>query len=321
MLLTLTLLFLHFTTTGCSRRATGVAADFQGLRYFGYYADAFAGMTPITPEVLGHINVSWIGGDAADPASIVAALDYTKNHDLKAAISMPPSIFFDGNLTLAEHYQENWNTFAEQIQPYLENILFLYPVEEPFSQGNVAYGVPAAVMKNQLETVASVIKATFPSITLALTYSFVDFAPRNSAFADLPNPLPAGFDWFGFDCYGSWYSCGNQIVFQTVHSIPWYVNQIKSRLSAEQKIFLFADGFVSEANPPSPAHDLLEAGLRLELAERYYQLAASDSAVIGLFGFLFQDDYIEGSERFLGIRHWPELQKKYRQIGMTITGK
>ncbi len=68
-------------------------------------------------------------------------------------------------------------------------------------------------------------------------------------------------------------------------------------------------------------HDPAQASLRVGRADKYLQLAYSEAAVVGLFAFLYQDDYVEESKRFLGVRHWPALQQRYREIGAAISGK
>jgi hypothetical protein len=56
-------------------------------------------------------------------------------------------------------------------------------------------------------------------------------------------------------------------------------------------------------------------------ASQYRQLALSEPAIVGLFAFLYQDDYTEESQRFLGVRHWPRLRDAYESLGTFITGK
>jgi hypothetical protein len=287
--------------------------------YFGYYADAFTWLTSVTAEILEHANISWVSSDLANVSSFLANLQYAQDHGLKVALATPQDIFFDENLTLTTHYQDNWNYFASSVTPYLDSIAFIYPIDEPYSVAKVK-SISAAEMKSRLETVSSLIKSTFPSKPVAFTFSAIDFDIQNSAFSDLEDPIPANYDWFGFDCYGSWEDCGEK-TFNVSHSIPWYINQIKSKLDENQKVFLFSDAFVKEADPADPDADAAEALLRLGRADKYYQLALSESSIVGMFPFLYQDDYTENSELFLGVRHWPILQSKYQEIGRTITGK
>lgn len=287
--------------------------------YFGYYGDAFSWLTPSTSEVLGHVNLSWVSSGMADLSNLLQALEYAQQAGLKVALAVPQDLFFRDDLVLANRYLEKWALFAEQIRPYIDQIAFIYPIDEPYSQAKVA-GINPGVMKRRLELVGSVIKATFPDKPLAFSFSAIDFDIQDSAFASLANPIPVGYDWFGFDCYGSWESCGEPL-YRSVHPIPWYINQIKARLSPSQRVFLFPDAFVQQSNPVDAGIDEIAGSKRLRLAEKYVQLALSEPAVVGVFPFLYQDDYVEGSVRFLGVRHWPMLKLKYEVIGKAIAGK
>lgn len=287
--------------------------------YFGYYADAFSWLTRITPEVASHVNVSWVSSDLAGLADLLANLQQAHALGIKTALAVPVDVFFTTDLDLAPDHEQRWNDFADQIRPHIDDVAFLYPIDEPYSQAKTL-GIPAATMLARLQAVGTLMKATFPTVPLAFTFSAIDFDTQDSAFADLVNPLPSQYDFFGFDCYGSWEACG-EASFRAVHAIPWYVDRLKEQLGTDQRLFLFSDAFVVEAMPGDPALDAEQARLRTWRAEQYRQLALSDASIIGLFAFLYQDDYVEGAQRFLGVRHWPELQARYISIGRFITGK
>ena len=287
--------------------------------YFGYYGDAFTWLTNVTAEVAGYVNVSWVSSDLAGLNGLLGNLDQARNRGLKTAVAIPADVFFSADLTLAPEYEANWRRFADAIRPHIDNVAFLYPIDEPYSQAKIV-GMPAADMKARLELVGSIVKQSFPAVPTAFTFSAIDFDTQDSAFANLENPLPAHYDWFGFDCYGSWERCGEPD-FRSVHAIPWYLERIKQKLSADQRVFLFADTFVRQAVPGNPAADAEQAQLRLRMAEQFNQLALSDTSLVGLFGFLYQDDYVEGSQRFLGAKHWPALRDRYETMGLFITGK
>ncbi len=89
-------------------------------------------------------------------------------------------------------------------------------------------------------------------------------------------------------------------------------------MRGDQHIFLFADAFVRASNPANPAADATEAARRVDMAPKYAQLAFSDSAIVGLFAFICQDDYDEFGTRFLGARHWQELRNRHAEIGSLI---
>ncbi len=92
-------------------------------------------------------------------------------------------------------------------------------------------------------------------------------------------------------------------------------------LNPSQRIFLFPDAFVQESNPVDPAIDEVAGSKPLGLAGKYLQLALSEPAVLGVFPFLYKDDYVEDSVQFLGLRHWPMLKLSYEVFGKAISGK
>lgn len=287
--------------------------------YFGYYADAFSWLTNVTALVAGHSNTSWVSSDFASLGTLQANLEAARQNGLSVALALPADTFFDATLALDPAYPMRWQAVAAVIEPYLGNIAFIYPIDEPYSQAKVI-GTPAPVMKARLETVADAIKGRFPDKPLAFTFSAIDFDTQDSAFADIDDPLPVNFDYFGFDCYGSWDQCGEPS-YRSVHPIPWYVARLKDKLRSHQRLFLFSDAFVRQAVPNNPSDDAAQAELRLLRASQYRQLALSDPTIVGLFAFLYQDDYTEESRRFLGVSHWPRLRDAYGSLGSFITGK
>jgi hypothetical protein len=56
-------------------------------------------------------------------------------------------------------------------------------------------------------------------------------------------------------------------------------------------------------------------------ADRYVDLVLNVPEVSGLFVFLYQDDYVEGTEGFLGVAHWPALASKWRTTGLALTAR
>ncbi|MSR06459.1 MAG: hypothetical protein EXR93_05235 [Gemmatimonadetes bacterium] len=300
-----------------SARSPVVAAHLPA--YFGYYGDGFTWLSSTTAEVAGHVNVSWVSSDIANTPALLAKVADAHRLGLKVALAIPADVFWAADMTLATDYAGKWKTFADQVRPNISDVAFLYAVDEPYLQAKGAK-TSAADMKVRLETVSLLIKQTFPGVPVAFTFTAMDFEPRKSAFADLDNPLPANYDYFGFDCYGSWDRCGRK---QSAHPIPWFVDQIKAKLSANQKIFIFADAFVRQGRGrrANAGQDTVEAVLRVARADQYYQLVLSDSSIVGLFPFLYQDDYVEAGQRFFGVKHWPALQARYVEIGRQITGK
>ena len=288
-------------------------------KWFGYYGDLFSWLTDSQSEVADHVNISWVGTGLADVATLPARIRTAGERGLRVALAVPQDLFFTGGMKLRSDYRSRWKSLAADIAPLIGNVAMILPVDEPYSQAKIQ-GVSASAMKTRLEAIGSLIKGSFPGVPIAFTLSSIDFDTQQSAFADLGNPIPAQFDWIGFDCYGSWGDCGEPS-FRAVHSIPWYFDRIEGKLARHQKIFLFADGFLRATEPADADRDAAQAAQRVNRADQFLALALSEPRIVGLFVFLYQDDYVEESRRFLGVRHWPALQQKFRGIGRMITGK
>lgn len=311
------------TTASASTAAWGkieiLALATNMPRFFGYYGDAFSWLTPASQEIAGHANISWVGTGIEDLPEMPVRIQAARALGLRVALAIPQELFFATDLTLHPGYARDWQQLAARVAPYIDSVSMILPIDEPYSQAKIL-GIQPAMMKERLSLVGASIKEIFPSVPLGLTYSSIDFDTQQSAFSDLATPTPSQFDWVGFDCYGSWDSCGEP-AFRAVHPIPWYFDRIRERLTTGQKIFLFADGFVPQSPQDDGAGLQMKADRLLNRADQYLQLALSRTEVIGLFVFLYQDDYVEENRRFLGVRHWLPLQRRYAAIGREITSR
>lgn len=252
--------------------------------YFGYYASAFDGVGSgnNTAEIADHGNLTWISGGYVPKLAQAASLN------MYAVLSIT-HLFFTGSsgqigLLSDQEMVSNWNAFAAEVAPYVNNIAAFYPLDEPY-----IHGVPQAVMKQKLAQIATMIHATFPSKAVAVIFD------ANVAHFD----IPAGFNWVAFDCYGSWDACqGN--------SIRTYHQALKSRLSPGQKMFLVPDSYLF-GNPPS---NFLEEDV-VGRANHYADLAFSDPDVIAITPFLY--DSVNGA--------LPIIRAGFVDIGKAITGR
>lgn len=297
-------------------RVESVAQGRHRPRWFGYYADAFAWTTPATAAVRDHVNLSWISASADEPAYFAARLQAARDAGLQAAVALPEELFFANDLTLRADGAQRWAPIADALRPHVDAIAFVSPIDEPYSLGRLL-GVPSSVMLARLEAVASMIRADFPGMPLAFSFSSLDFDGPGAAFEDLPDPLPDGYALFGFDCYGSWDACGDP-AHGVPRTIPWYVRRIGSALGPGQQMFLFADAFLRQPVGGAPV-DPAAARRLMAAADRYLELALNDTNLAGLFVFLYQDDYVEAGDRFLGVVHWPELADAWRAAGTALT--
>lgn len=288
-------------------------------QYFGYYGDAFPWLTRATEEIAGHSNISWVSCEFGCPQEIVEGIRRAAANGMKAAVAIHESVHFDTEYRLRPDHAQQWAAFAAAIRPYAEHIAFIYPSDEPFAQARAA-GHSAAAVKRDLETLGALIKQTFPNIPLAFTYSHGDVAGRDGVFSQLADPIPRYFDWFGFSCYGSFERCGDESI-GSAQSVPEHIRLLRSKLRDDQKIFLFPDSFVRAAIPANPVADAAEAERRVHMAPKFAQLAFSNSAIVGVFPFLYQDDYIEWGQPFLGTRFWPALREAHAEIGRKVVSQ
>jgi hypothetical protein len=270
------------------------------LRYFGYYASALRDIGIYTSEVADHSNVTWIAGDVL--ASHYSSLK--EAHDLNmGAVLDVFFVFFNDDYTLRSDYQTNWNSYADSIQPYVDNIVAFCPMDEPFWNGR---NRSRADLQRDLETVIRTMKQRFPGKPAATIFAYPTVLDTNNFV------IPTGYDWVGFDCYpqaaGSFDNCAGQ-------PISWYVNTIKSRLNSNQRMIMVPEGVYFGTDYSSAL------ALQPELvnrADRYYALAQADPVFIGMFTFIYQSQQSEIGNWY-GTRDLPSLKEKYRQIGLSIT--
>lgn len=240
-----------------------------GLKYYGYFASAMDGVGTgdYTNQIADHANVSWIQGNE------ITKLQDASARNMKGIISLFWYLFkFDENdkPVLHERYRENWAALAAKIRPYINDIAAFYPIDEPY--WNDKTKTCPMEIRPSIETVISMIKADFPATPVAVLFAVP------CVTSDLI--IPIGYDWVGFDCYGSFVGCGGP-----GQSVPWYATTLLSRMDPNQKMILAPDGTYSDTCP-SPLYQN-ELALR---AEQYYSLALSEPRVIGMFTFLYQSD-------------------------------
>jgi hypothetical protein len=280
------------------------------VRRFGYFASAFI-YGDHTPAIAPHSNVTWASKsgwisastEPTNPAGDIARLESAKANDTKAILSIP-GVFLDKNLRLRPDYAANWRQYSAAIAPYVQHVAAFYPLDEPYMVGE-KYGITLAEMQKALETINASIESTFPGVPIAVIF--------NGAEITSTLVIPKGYDWIGFDCYGSFDDCKG-------HPIPWYVSTLKSRMTAGQRLFLVPDGSI-----PTPKDTLPSLQQQLDLVtriDRYYDLARRDSRVIGMFPFLWQRLVgPAGQWDWAGTSEMPIVKEKYQSIGRCITEK
>ncbi|MBU2109537.1 hypothetical protein KKB71_01080 [Patescibacteria group bacterium] len=262
------------------------------LKYFGFYS---------TPEYWGESkdfsNVVFMpAGNIIDVFKLWIAAIYNQ----KVIISVD-SIFLEYNpdmekkISLRIDYRERWDKYARIIAPYARYIAAFYSIDEPYLNGE-NMGLSREEVKNLCEAINIEIKAKFPNIPIVVVFA--------AAAVDETLEIPSGYDWVGFDYYG------------TFDPILPIFNILKNKLLDGQKIILVADGVAFGTTPPS----LEEQEAWVVRAQQYYELASSDPVVVAMIPFLWPS--IQGPNEYLiGTRDMELVKEKYIRIGTEITRK
>ena len=211
-------------------------------------------------------------------------------------------VFFDAAARLLPESEltASWQAYAEKIAPFVADgtIIALTPLDEPFAVARYYAGMPASVMKAQLETAATLIKKDFPNLPIAL---------NESAYAlDDSFEIPQGYDWIGFDCYGSLESCGIQST----------VDLLKKKMTStgKQRLFLIPDGVIFSSIPADSNEE--DRSSRLD---EYVKIAVNEPSIIGLFPFIWQS-FAEGETTIRGVSDMAEsVRQHFADVGRCIS--
>ncbi|MCB0386425.1 MAG: hypothetical protein KDD43_13615, partial [Bdellovibrionales bacterium] len=128
-------------------------------------------------------------------SAFVSKLRYAQRLRKQVVLTMS-AIFFglDQNklgerLVLRTDYNFRWNQFSRLVRPYIGSIVAFRPTDEPYWRGR-NQGLTNSQVKMALDTVARVVKKSFPTKPLFLIHNSVEL---NSQF--LPLEL---YEWIGF---------------------------------------------------------------------------------------------------------------------------
>jgi len=192
---------------------------------------------------------------------------------------------------LYPNFQARWNSFKTTNLSILDSskIAAFYVADEPVWNG---------ISFSELDTVCQMIKNDFPNIPIM----FVEGYPVLSSLV-----IPTSVDWVGFDRY--------EIFDPTTSSI--YLNDLDTlkskRSTPNQKIFLIID---DQWLPFYSVAGFSPDTIRF-MVQNYYNLAASDTSVIGLIGYLWAGGLDDPGQ--LGVRDMPQsVIDKNVEIGMMI---
>ncbi len=294
------MLFILFVLVGASS-ASNVSRENLS---FGYCAGAVAhmGKGNYIEEIADHNNTAWVRGPAdMDHPDVYDKMAQAKRHGMKLLIDISAVLFSD-QFRLLPDYQARWDTYAERVRPYIDNVAAFYPLDEPYLWSKRGY-LTEKEMKAQLDLIGPMIHKTFPAAKVAMVFTARDLYQKN------PDIFPISFDWFGFDCFGSWNNCqGNPI--------PFYFDRIKAQLKRDQKIILIPDATIMHYDS-APVSEIEQKQL-IDRLDQYWDMAKKDPIVVGFYPFLFQSYIEEGYKYFNGVETMPLVLDRMRVISKEV---
>ncbi len=197
----------------------------------------------------------------------------------------------DGTLYLRSDYQSRWNTFTSTNNSVLfpDSVAAFYLIDEPVHNG---------LSFEDLQTVSDLVKSDYPAIPTLIIEAWPDVDSLH---------IPLSIDWCGFDKYGV-YDPNTDSEYQQL------LATLKSKRSdPNQRIVIIMDAqFLPDYYGLGWTPDTMKT-----VAANYYNLAASDSDVIAMVGYLWPGGLDTPAQ--LGARELPQtVQDEYVRIGQLI---
>ena len=276
------------------------------LKYFGYaLVDAHwddphdkTTTTNYITEVGGFSNIAQLGVfNYTD--NIIARTNLMNSNCVKPLLSIQSICYYEvdklapsgHHFKLYPDFKARWDVFKGSNLSILNSskVAAFYVADEPVWNG---------ITFSELDAVCKMIKSDFPNIPIM----FVEGYPVLNSLI-----VPTSVDWVGFDRYEVFDPTTSSIFLDDL-------NILKSKLStSKQRIFLTID------DQWLPFYGL--AGFSPDtirfMVQNYYNLAASDTLVIGLIGYLWAGGLDDPGQ--LGVRDMPQsVIDKNVEIGMMI---
>lgn len=196
---------------------------------------------------------------------------------------------------LKSNYLEIWNAYAEQLEPYIDDIYGFYPVDEPFWASKLTV--------QEQDALNAAIKASFPNKPIMTTFARPTI--EDSSFV-----VPSTYDYVGYDnYYGS-----------SFDSDAYYYEVLKGKLSAGQKIFLVGDAFVPDFSVTQADQEL-----RADKIHLAYQLATTPGEpIVGILSYVWHSFSVNwpgtGEPYYIGLRDMPIAKEQFVLVGQTVLG-
>lgn len=269
---------------------------------FGYYASALDGLGDFTDEIKDHSNIVNIG--SYDINWSVDHIKMAKKKKIKVLLNVF-HIFYDyQSYRLRPDYKARWADAVTKLQPYSDNIVAFYPIDEPDLVA-ISQNISQDDMRKSMELVATEIKMNYPKIPIAVIFGF------GSITNDFV--LAKNFDWFGFDCYDGFEKCGplGRSITKVHNLLRQKIVTLNNSDNGLRKIILV---------PPSSFNKAIQADENaiVDLLKKYYELAWNDQMVVGIIPFIWQT-LNEGTQTWVGTRELIKVQTYTKKILNSFT--
>lgn len=244
--------------------------------YFGYFAIVNESQD-LQSEVSNHENVVWIH-NSSNLSQMTNSINNATQNGKKVIVSLT-TLFQKGNGDFNPNWSNNWSSWVNALSPYSNDIIALYPMDEPSSD---------RVSVANATTMVNAIRSAFPSIPVATIYG----QSANSSNQHL-------FDWIGIDCYSNGlFKCSGKDYTQAYSTM-------RQIMTPNQRIVI-----VPQVSLPTNKDGCCINDLKKE-AKRFHAMAYGDPKVIGIFPFMWQN--IPG---WYGLKRYSGLKPIWQEIGL-----
>lgn len=284
----------------------------ENILYFGSLGTAIDGLGSgnYIYELSDSSNIATIGSERSDTdVNVEGDIDKlleARYHGIEKSVLFLDHLFFKiepGNIELRTDYEERWAQYSAYIAPYIADVEVIYPLDEPYWNCCYCYqdDMTLKETKDILETVAALVKETFPNIKVGSCFGY--------PVLDGEIELPRNYDIVGFDFYYAVQPEPRDIE-QFFNDYNSYLDILKNQMLPHQKLLIVPGGFHPENRYVS------ESELK-RVADFYYDLARNDLAVNYMIVFLYPS--VPGT--LVGLEDLPQLKLKYQEIGSEIKNR
>lgn len=260
------------------------------FKYFGYYASGMDGIGTLEDidELKDKSNLFFVHS-----GKMREMLEKCRQVRMKAVASFN-WLMFDANNRLYPDWKDRVKWATDIIDDFQDVVVAIYIMDEPYMNA-ANTGVTLNEMYGYLDETGKFFKARYPNIALPIIFSMTEMKAGYK--------LPPSYDWFGLDCYGSFYWCER-------NTIPnWY-----KKLKADVEKLEAADGRERYLMAVPPAgYDTKDNNSENNHADQvsaYRQFIKSDPKIKIVMPFLWQS-FSAGGDGWVGARDSQKLKPLY----------